>query len=358
MKDKELLRTQQWPDDTVERVPACPICRSTSRTLLHADLADDTFFAAPGTWNMHQCGDCGSAYLDPRPTPQSIGNAYAQYYTHGSASPSASRGLRAMLSRQLQRFSDSYEASLTRSQSWTAAFPEALAAACVRVVRPWREVVDARYRHLRRPPVGADRLLDVGCGNGDLLQRAQSLGWKVEGFDFDPKAVAAAQAAGLKVRLGSIQLYSNTREAFDVVTCNHVIEHVHEPRQLLAAMHRVLKPGGRLWIETPNIGSIGHALFGSSWRGLETPRHLALFNHQSLVRMLGDSGFSVTHRTPFNIQHIRFVFASSEAIAAGRDPANARPPALLNWRLLRGLLLEALLVERREFVCLRATKLS
>ncbi len=354
MKDLALLRAQRWPEETIERVWACPVCGSTSRAVLHADLADDTFFAAAGTWNLQQCSDCGSAYLDPRPTPESIGNAYARYYTHVTAAPVASRGLRATLSRLLQRFSNAYEASLGRRQM---GMTEAPAAAFVRMVLPWREVVDARYRHLHRPPVGADRLLDVGCGNGDFLQRAQSLGWKVEGFDFDPQAVAAAQAAGLKVRVGSIQLYANAREEFDVVTCNHVIEHVHDPRQLLSDIHRILKPGGRLWIETPNIASSGHALFGRSWRGLETPRHLVLFNHHSLIATVRDAGFAITRRSPWNIQHMRHVFASSEAIAAGRDPYNARPPALPNSRLWRGMLLEALSVERREFVCLRASKL-
>lgn len=356
MKDTAALASTRWPANSLEAVPACPVCGSAARTVLHNGLVDNTFFVAPGTWSMQQCRDCGSAYLDPRPTPESIAEAYAAYYTHGAASASQHRRLKAAIKRVMQRFSAAYVRSLERPNPQGRRFSTMLAARVVKALAPCREVIDARYRHLSSPVSGADRLLDIGCGSGEFLLRARSLGWKVEGVDFDPKAVEAARASGLEVRVGSIEAYSDVRDAFDVVTCNHVIEHVYDPVYLIRAIHRILKLGGLLWIETPNIASAGHALFGAAWRGLESPRHIAILNYRILVRLLTEAGFSITHRTPWNIQHIRMMFTCSEAITAGGDPHNTRTPLVPNWRLLKGLWLEALFVDHREFVSLRARK--
>lgn len=56
----------------------------------------------------------------------------------------------------------------------------------------------------------------------------------------------------------------------------------NEPFMVREACHALLKPGLQLWLETPNIDSFGYARFQKIWRGLKTPRHLVLFNRQSL----------------------------------------------------------------------------
>lgn len=344
-----------WPARDTESVRECPVCGGTERTLLHAGLVDDTFFTAPGHWTLQRCRDCRSAYLDPRPTPDALPAAYAAYYTHGGAAQTGGGGIKATGKRLLKSLSDAYVATLSTPAaeiSWRTR----LKATVVRAVPPCRQVVDARFRHLRRPLPGRDRLLDVGCGGGEFMLRARQLGWRVEGVDFDPKAVAQARAQGLDGRVGSIDAYAAVSERFDVVTCNHVIEHVYHPADLVAAIHRLLKPGGRLWIETPNIDSTGHALFGPAWRGLEAPRHITVLGYQALVRLLQQRGFTVTHGTPFNFQHIRQMFACGEAMRAHGDPHNTVTPLLPNRHLLRGLFSEAVSVRRREFVCLRAIK--
>jgi 2-polyprenyl-3-methyl-5-hydroxy-6-metoxy-1,4-benzoquinol methylase len=356
MSDPDLPGNAQWPPDGLEPVPTCPICGSPGRRVLHAGLVDDTFFTAPGKWTLQQCDGCGSAYLDPRPTRASIGRAYADYYTHGSQSGVAPSGVKALLKRALRLLSHHYAASLARSPQESGAPGEIVAGTLVKAFPAYRELIDAEYRHLRRPQPGADRLLDLGCGAGEFLVRARFLGWNAEGVDFDPKAVATARARGLNVSVGSIESYAQAHDVFDVVTCNHVIEHVYDPCALLDSIHRILKPGGRLWIETPNINSAGHALFGRAWRGLEAPRHIAIFSHRALVDAVMKAGFVITHLTPWNIQHIRMVFACSEAIEAHGDPHNTRTPLLPNARLRRGLWTQTWSVDRREFVCLRATK--
>ena len=73
-----------WLEAGLETLGECTVCGDMNRQLLHRDLIDNTFFSAPGLWNLWQCANCRSAYLDPRPTPETIELAYEKYYTHST----------------------------------------------------------------------------------------------------------------------------------------------------------------------------------------------------------------------------------------------------------------------------------
>jgi len=66
---------------------------------------------------------------------------------------------------------------------------------------------------------------------------------------------------------------------------------VYDPLETLRRCRELLVPGGRLWLQTPNVDSRGHAVFGAAWRGLEPPRHLVLFSREALADLLGRAGF-------------------------------------------------------------------
>ena len=138
------------------------------------------------------------------------------------------------------------------------------------------------------------QLLDVGCGSGYRLRRMAEAGWKVEGIDFDQQAVKMARSKGFEVRCGSLVEASYPADTFDVVSMYHVIEHVDNPLNVLRECIRILRPGGRLVLATPNIQSWGHKRFGVAWRGLEPPRHLHLFSSAALNALLASAGFAGT----------------------------------------------------------------
>lgn len=304
----------EWPATGCEALGRCPVCGCGRRALLHAGLSDRIFGVAPGRWSMYGCGGCGSAYLDPRPDRATIGLAYANYYTHcAQGAPTVRRigALRTLLHDWLNGYVNS-RYGLAREPA------RAAGRLIVPLLWPLRAAVDAECRHLARLPSDGGALLDVGCGNGEFVALARAMGWNAEGVDFDAKAVSAARAAGLAVRHGGIELFEGVRERYDAITLSHVIEHVHDPVDLLARIHALLKPGGRLWLETPNLGSLGHRVYGAHWRGLEPPRHLVLFTAASMRAALRRAGFSDIAQK-FRGLVLYSVFAQSEAIRSGEN---------------------------------------
>jgi SAM-dependent methyltransferase len=149
--------------------------------------------------------------------------------------------------------------------------------------------LDYFYRHLPKHP---GRLLDVGCGNGSFLLRAQDCGWKVEGIEPDPMAAERGAGSGLKVHHGNILDYCAPGEGFDVITLSHVFEHLHNPKEVLERCLALLKPGGTLWMSMPNIEGVGHQLYKKAWFALDPPRHLLLPSRHELKRLCADAGFA------------------------------------------------------------------
>jgi 2-polyprenyl-3-methyl-5-hydroxy-6-metoxy-1,4-benzoquinol methylase len=142
-------------------------------------------------------------------------------------------------------------------------------------------------------PGRAKRLLEIGCGAGYLLKRMETLGWDVEGVDFDQACVDAVQQRGIRCRCGDVREQNYPPASFHAVFMGNVVEHVYDPLSLLSFCYQILAPDGRIVIVTPNAASIGHARFGRDWRGLEPPRHLQLFTPQSLQETLKATGFAI-----------------------------------------------------------------
>jgi SAM-dependent methyltransferase len=138
-----------------------------------------------------------------------------------------------------------------------------------------------------RPPRGQNRVLDVGCGSGDLLRTYQSLGWSAKGIEINPRSCEAARAQGIEVHQGTV-FDASYASSFDLVILRHVIEHVLDPVSFLRTAAGFLDPDGVLVLSTPNAGGMGFSLYGSCWYPLDAPRHLLLFDPRS-IRTLGES---------------------------------------------------------------------
>jgi 2-polyprenyl-3-methyl-5-hydroxy-6-metoxy-1,4-benzoquinol methylase len=321
----------EWPAAETERVLACPVCGTAERAPLHRDLRDHTFEVAPGAWTLWRCGGCGSAYLDPRPGAESIHRAYGgDYFTHSpgdhALAPTGLAGrARVGVMNGYLNARWGYEAE-----------PSLVGARAAALAPPLAARADRWVRHLPAPAPG-DRLLDIGSGSGAFLAQMRELGWTVEGVEPDPAAVAVARGAGIAVTEGTVGAFDEPAHAgaFSAVTMSHVIEHLHELRGTLAAVRRLLRPSGTLWLATPNLRSLGHRLFGANWLGLDPPRHLVLFTHASLARLLVNAGFEGVAVRRASAEAV-LTFPASAQVAARRagDDRAAEAARALGMRAL------------------------
>lgn len=286
MKDQSEIQGAVWPAHQTETLAHCPVCNSNSRDVLYSGLRDVVFGIAPGEWTLHRCHGCGCAYLDPRPDRDSIGLAYQGYYTHAGTGREPDQGLsfaQSWARRLANGYRNAYYGTREAPSHW-------LGIVVGRLIPTFRNRIHRSFRCLG-PKDRGKRVLDVGFGGGNFLYWARAMGCRVSGTDPDPVAVANARTMGFDVRQGGIEAFDDERESFDIITLGHVIEHLHDPLTALTEAHALLKHGGLVWLETPNIDSPGRRAFGPFWRGLETPRHLILFDPASLSRMAQNAGF-------------------------------------------------------------------
>jgi 2-polyprenyl-3-methyl-5-hydroxy-6-metoxy-1,4-benzoquinol methylase len=157
--------------------------------------------------------------------------------------------------------------------------------------RPWRELT-ARERLGDLKRFGAEgRLLEIGCSTGELLDAARS-SFTVAGVEADERTSRAARMRGLEVFNGALCDAGFPEGHFDVAAMYHVIEHVPSPRREVRELRRIIKPGGWLILETPNISTVWYRLLGARWRQF-IPDHIFFFTPQTLTRLCENGGFEV-----------------------------------------------------------------
>lgn len=258
----------------------CPLDGSVGAAR-YSDL-QDRFFNVPGRWTLAGCPQCGLIWLNPRPIPEEIGRLYEHYFTHDSVEEQP----RAPRFRGAVR-----DAALGYDRSMRGAFPKLLGKIAF-AVRPVRDLMLLSVMTLPGPK--GKKLLDVGCGNGSYLAKMRRLGWDVVGVEPDPKAARIARERfGIQVHVGNLTDAGFADQIFDALTMSHVLEHVSDPVRTLHECERLLKPGGKLVVVTPNSGSLGHRVLGRAWPHLDPPRHLHLFSMHTVRLAIEQTGLQV-----------------------------------------------------------------
>ncbi len=305
--------------------PRCMLCGGEGRLLY--DGLRDRLFSAPGEWSLRLCTDrgCGLMWLDPMPEEADIHKAYASYYTHveAPARGGAMARLFAAAKRGYLANQFGYGEGVSIAERLAGLLPW---------LYPGRPAeLDFSVMWLARGARG--RLLDVGAGSGWLVAQMQALGWRAEGLDFDPAAVerARARARGLTMHCGALAEQRFPDASFDAIAMSHSIEHVHDPVAWLAEAYRILCPGGRLALATPNSASMLHRRFREHWFALDPPRHLQLFNRAALDTALRRAGFT-RQRQFTSVRDADGAYLGSRAIRRrGRFDMTAPRPALARF---------------------------
>jgi 2-polyprenyl-3-methyl-5-hydroxy-6-metoxy-1,4-benzoquinol methylase len=260
----------------------CPLCGGNGFPLLEG--LSDRLYGVPGYWNFLNCSRCHVLWLNPRPVAKDIPKCYpSEYFTHQVASEIRlgsspfKRRLRLSLLRNEMGYSrleaQSRTLSILSRFIWLTSFLRAKATLGMEI--------------MLLPFCPDGRLLDVGCGNGVYLAFMKELGWEVAGVEMDAEAAQVARSIfGITVHAGSLEDAPYQKASFDAITMNHVIEHVPDPISFVCTAASFLKPAGRMVIVTPNIQSFGSRLFKKGWFYLDPPRHMVIFNPQSLKMCL------------------------------------------------------------------------
>jgi 2-polyprenyl-3-methyl-5-hydroxy-6-metoxy-1,4-benzoquinol methylase len=217
-------------------------------------LFDDRY-GYPGRYALLACAACGHRALDARMDQQQISDLYTSYYPRSSF--------------DVEAWSPPREEGPLRT--W------------------WHGLRASAFRWVPRNA----RVLDIGCGFGESLGYHRERGCDAHGVEADRNILRVAERHGLNVKVGLFDAAHYEPASFDVVTLDQVIEHVSAPAEVLAGVHRVLKPGGMLVVSTPNADGWGARLFGRRWIHWHAPYHLQFFSRASMARCAADAGFEL-----------------------------------------------------------------
>lgn len=140
------------------------------------------------------------------------------------------------------------------------------------------------------------RLLDVGCGPGLLVDEARLMGWDAQGIELSDWGRNYARGhLGLDVLPGPFEDTNLELNSFDVIVMLDVIEHLENPLSALKRAEALLKPGGILYLSTPDVDSALSRMLKGRWWGIQR-HHLYYFSRTTLCAVLGRLNFKVIKR--------------------------------------------------------------
>jgi 2-polyprenyl-3-methyl-5-hydroxy-6-metoxy-1,4-benzoquinol methylase len=219
--------------------------------------SSDRLCGLPGTFSVVRCELCGMGVTQPAVEDAQVASFYPTTY---GTYERLSTGVLGLVSTVVQRL-----------QSRQALRSEP-------------------FRRLAEMPAG--RLLDVGCGRGDLGAWFVRRGWSVVGVEPSPQACAVARGRGVDARTGTLGGVTVEPRAYDAVVFRHSLEHVTDPAGDLRRAREALRDGGVAIVSVPNFGCWQSRRFGGCWFHLDLPRHRFHFNAKALRAMLANAGFT------------------------------------------------------------------
>jgi SAM-dependent methyltransferase len=150
------------------------------------------------------------------------------------------------------------------------------------------EVLRVLGRH-RDPADQSVRLLNVGCFDGGTLDAIKAkTSWQLSGTETNTAAAARARDKGYgvwEVAPQDAAMALPVGESFDVVALTHTLEHLQNPLLVLRRLRQLLRPGGLLVLNQPNLDSAHVAVFGPTWGQWQVPYHRALMGRRALRRL-------------------------------------------------------------------------
>ena len=300
-------------------IPVCPLdgCQMQSWITVPLDWRRPEVEEA---YQLYWCAENDFGMIYPRPTLKSVPAFYdvAQYYTRVKDKTPSN-----------QNKDYSFATWLQIRLSWQVDRSDELESKWVNT-------------HFGTAPT---TILDIGCGNGNMLGTLSAQGHTVCGVEPDELARQIAVQRGFSVYSGTAEQLPAEIEnrQFDAVIMIHVLEHCLDPIIALQNAYQLLKPGGILVAETPNNEAVGSNFAGITWRWLDVPRHLNFFTLHSLQKICKLAGLhpeTTEYRgycrqfQPDWLEDEQHIWDIYQQYANGQTKLPARNSRWRNWQLL------------------------
>lgn len=144
-------------------------------------------------------------------------------------------------------------------------------------------------------PAGS-RLVEIGSGYGWFVEKMRSDDYYVCGLDInEEKCAMAKERAGIELQpLNFItdEIFPDMLHSFDGVCSFHVLEHMPDPKMMLMKASQFLKPGGRIYLEVPNLNDYVKGLSNEYTNFSYLRAHLSYFSPETLRSTLERAGYS------------------------------------------------------------------
>lgn len=193
-----------------------------------------------------------------------------------------------------------------------------------------------------------DRILEVGCGSGQLALYLQHCGFDVEVTDVSQEILAEiSERHGIQGYCGDLQEISFTGSLYQAVIFNNVLEHLDAPGKNLQQACRLLAPGGLIFLEVPNIASVQFKLFSGNWFPLQLPEHLFHFSPESLSSLTAECALTQVWMSTFSprVSPAGYVVSLFPFLRPDRLRRSMSKPLLVLYLGLQAIILPVAYVE-------------
>ena len=240
---------------------SCPLCER--------DLSEAGFEAMPAFARDHigRCGACGFAFSLLVPSAEDYARVYGSYdYAHED------------------------EARTDHNRQREAALADRL--------MPYKQ---------------NGKVIDVAAGAGRFLEHFQARGFACYATEFDARLEEMLRRKGFTVVAGGT-VPETDPDTFDIVLFTEIIEHINDPMVVLRRLWDILRPGGCIYVTTPNFNSLERRLLGPDWGMICWPEHITYWTPRTLEKAMRRAGFRRRWRTVENISPYRVL----QALKRGR----------------------------------------
>lgn len=238
---------------------SCPACGSKEFYPV-MEVADHS--VTKELFSLLECKECQLRFTQDVPNPQSIVRYYQfeQYISH----------------------TNTKKGGINKLYQWVRTF----------TLHQKRRLIE------KQSGLSSGNLLEIGAGTGAFAATMQRAGWQVTALEPDAGArQIAKEQFGVQLS-DSSRFYELPIGQYDVITLWHVLEHMHDLRQVLGHLRTLLKPGGKLFIAVPNYTSYDAHVYTSYWAAYDVPRHLYHFSPRAMRNLLSAHQLVLTDTMP------------------------------------------------------------